>query len=96
MREITEREKVYNEGSDVKLICVVRGGRPPPRLTWYLDNTVIDESYERKSDTGQTLNHLSYPRIGRQHLNAQLLCQASNTNLVTPKTAPLNLDVNRK
>ncbi|XP_011504734.1 PREDICTED: hemicentin-2-like [Ceratosolen solmsi marchali] len=96
LRPISEREKRYNEGSDVKLICVARGGKPTPRLTWFLENTVIDESYERKSDTGQTLNHLSYPRVGRQHLKARLVCQASNTNLVPPQTALLILDVNLK
>jgi neural cell adhesion molecule len=80
----------------VKLICVARGGKPTPRLTWFLENTVIDESYERKGETGQTLNHLSYPRVGRQHLKARLVCQASNTNLVPPQTALLILDVNRK
>lgn len=95
-RKHSSTEKPYNEGSDVNLICEVRGGKPPPKLTWYLDNSVIDESYRYNAETGVTINHLAYPQIGRQHLNARLICQASNTNLVPPETNLLVLDVNRK
>lgn len=122
----------YSEGSDIQLICEVKGGkdcsakttslwlnscatisrnsrsrfvcfvvpfpsagRPRPNVTWYLDNTVIDESYEVRSD-GTTVNHLSYPNIGRQHLDARLMCVASNTNLTPPNNKVVVLDVNRK
>ncbi|XP_055678044.1 hemicentin-1-like [Lutzomyia longipalpis] len=85
----------YNEGSDVTLICEVSGGRPRPNVTWYLDNTVIDESFEHRPD-GVTVNHLSYPNIGRQHLNARLVCVASNTNLTPPNNKVVILDVNLK
>lgn len=95
-RGISEIEKTYNEGSDVNLICEVRGGRPPPKLTWYLENNMIDESYQYNTDLGLTVNNLSYPKVGRQHLNARLICKASNTNLVEPQTGLVILDVNRK
>jgi len=95
-RNIWSIEERYNEGSDVNLICEVRGGRPPPKLTWYLDNTVIDESYHYNAETGTTVNHLTYPKIGRQHLKARLICQAGNTNLVQPQTKLLILDVKRE
>lgn len=70
-------------------------GRPRPNVTWYLDNMVIDESYETRPD-GTTVNHLSYPNIGRQHLDARLMCVASNTNLTPPNNKVVVLDVNRK
>ncbi|XP_024892513.1 hemicentin-2-like isoform X1 [Temnothorax curvispinosus] len=95
-RTVLGIEKRYNEGSDVNLICEVRGGKPLPKLTWYLDNTVIDESYQYDTRDGLTVNHLTYPKIGRQHLKARLICQASNTNLVPPQTKLLILDVNLK
>ncbi|XP_076164768.1 neural cell adhesion molecule 2 [Ptiloglossa arizonensis] len=95
-RGISEIEKTYNEGSDVNLICEVRGGRPPPKLTWYLENNMIDESYQYNTDLGLTVNNLSYPKVGRQHLNARLICKASNTNLVEPQTGLVILDVNLK
>lgn len=95
-RNVWGIEEPYNEGSDVNLICEVRGGKPLPKLTWYLDNTVIDESYHYNAESGLTVNHLVYAKIGRQHLKARLICQASNTNLISPQTRLLILNVNRK
>ncbi|XP_029055786.1 neural cell adhesion molecule 2 isoform X1 [Osmia lignaria lignaria] len=95
-RDISRLEEPYNEGSDVNLICEVRGGRPPPKLTWYLENTVIDESYHYNTESGLTVNRLSYPKVGRQHLKARLICEASNTNLELPQTRLVILDVNLK
>ncbi|CAH0400396.1 unnamed protein product [Chilo suppressalis] len=85
----------YNEGSNVHLICEVEGGRPRPRVTWYLENEMIDDSFEQRTD-GTTINTLTFPNIGRQHLNARLVCQASNTNLAPPETKVLILDINLK
>ncbi|KAL9897612.1 sidestep IV transmembrane protein isoform 2-T23 [Glossina fuscipes fuscipes] len=87
--------ETFNEGSDIVLVCEVSGGRPRPNVTWYLDNSVIDESFEHRTD-GKTVNHLSYPNIGRQHLNARLVCVASNTNLTPPNNKVVILDVNLK
>lgn len=64
-------------------------------MTWYLENVVIDDSYDQRED-GLTVNTLTFPNVGRQHLNARLVCQASNTNLATPETKVLILDINCK
>lgn len=56
---------------------------------------MIDESFENRPD-GITVNHLSYPNIGRQHVNARFVCMASNTNLTPPNNKVVILDVNRK
>ncbi|KAG4077787.1 hypothetical protein HA402_011216 [Bradysia odoriphaga] len=92
-REKLKNVEAYNEGTDVALICEVTGGRPPPNLTWYLDNSVIDESFENGPD-GISVNRLTYPNIGRQHVNARFICMASNTNLTPPLTKVVILDVN--
>lgn len=70
-------------------------GKPRPNVTWYLDNTVIDETFDQRSD-GKTVNHLSYPNVGKQHVNARLVCMASNTNLTPPSNKVVILDVNRE
>ena len=79
------------------IICCIffLTGIPRPRVTWYLENVVIDDSYEERKD-GLTVNTLTFPNVGRQHLNARLVCQASNTNLAPPETKVLILDINRK
>ncbi|CAG9565133.1 unnamed protein product [Danaus chrysippus] len=94
-RDRTKLVEPYNEGSNVLLICEVEGGRPRPKLTWYLENVVIDDSYEQRED-GLTVNTLTFPNVGRQHLNARLVCQASNTNLAPPETKVVILDINLK
>ena len=67
-------------------------GRPRPNVTWYLDNTIIDASFERRPD-GVTVNHLLFPNVGRQHLNARLVCIASNTNISPPNSRVVVLEV---
>ncbi|CAH1104095.1 unnamed protein product [Psylliodes chrysocephalus] len=85
----------YNEGSNVNLVCEVIGGRPKPKVIWFLENTIIDDSSEIRSD-GTVLNHLTFPNVGRQHLHARLICQASNNNLVPAETNVAILDINLK
>lgn len=62
-------------------------------MKWYYENSLLDESYEYKPES-ITANRLTFANIGRQHLNARLICQASNTNLVPPQTKVLILDIN--
>ncbi|XP_045776317.1 nephrin-like [Maniola jurtina] len=92
-RDITRLLEPYDEGDTLELLCEVHGGDPRPVLVWYLENTIIDDSFEQKPD-GVTVNILTFPSIGRQHLNARLICQASNTNLAPPQTKLLILDIN--
>ncbi|XP_045528218.1 nephrin-like [Pieris brassicae] len=83
----------YNEGETLELLCEVNGGNPRPRLIWYLENTIIDETFEEE-DNGVTSNALTFPRLGREHLNARLSCQASNTNLSPPPSKLIILNIN--
>ncbi|KAH1007600.1 hypothetical protein HUJ04_004812 [Dendroctonus ponderosae] len=85
----------YNEGSDVSLLCEVRGGRPRPRVIWFLENNVIDETFANRSEE-VVINHMVFPNVGRQHLHARLICQASNNNIVPPETKAVVLDINCK
>ncbi|CAK1553342.1 unnamed protein product [Leptosia nina] len=92
-RDLTRLLEPYDEGDTLELLCEVYGGDPRPSVIWYLENTIIDDSYERRDD-GVTTNSLSFPRVGRQHLNSRIICQASNTNLAPPLTKLLILDIN--
>ncbi|KAF5299126.1 hypothetical protein FQR65_LT09484 [Abscondita terminalis] len=94
-RDRTTLLEAYNEGSDVNLICEASGGRPRPNVTWYSENTLIDDSFEFRPD-GVVVNHLNFPNIGRQHLNTRLICQASNTILTSPTTNVVILNINLK
>uniref|UniRef100_A0A1B6C6V9 Uncharacterized protein n=1 Tax=Clastoptera arizonana TaxID=38151 RepID=A0A1B6C6V9_9HEMI len=94
-RDRTQLLEPYNEGSDVTLICEVTGGRPRPKVTWFLENAMIDDSYEHRSEN-LTVNHLTFSNVARHHLNSRLICQASNTNLTPPIAKVVILDINLK
>lgn len=85
----------YNEGSNINLVCEVKGGRPKPKVIWFLENTVVDDSYDVRPD-GIVVNHLTFPNVGRQHLHARLICQASNNNIIPAETKVAVLDINLK
>lgn len=73
----------------------VLAGVPRPNVTWYLENTVIDDSH-KENDKQFIVNRLVFPRIGRQHVNARLICMAGNSNLLPSVSKVLVLDVNCK
>lgn len=85
----------FNEDSELSLICEVRGGVPPPRVAWYLESKLLDDTYKRES-ADMTVNHLDVTRVSREFLRSRLICRASNTHLVTPSTSEIILDVNRE
>lgn len=87
-------QSTFNEGSKMSLWCEVIGGSPPPQVTWYIGDKVQDGTFVRKHD-GITINRLDIP-VTRDLLWAKLICKANNTQLMTPLTSEIILDVNRE
>ncbi|XP_020300432.1 hemicentin-1-like isoform X1 [Pseudomyrmex gracilis] len=87
-------QSTFNEGSKMSLLCEVIGGSPPPQVTWYIENKVQDGTYMQKHDD-ITINRLDI-LVTRDLLWARLICKANNTQLMTPLTSEITLDVNLK
>ena len=69
-------------------------GDPPPRLSWYREQVLIDDTYETSVATGQTVNELDLVAPVRQaDLNAIFTCQAVNNNQTIPLATNLKLDI---
>lgn len=70
-------------------------GRPQPRLTWWQENTLLDDSYTSINEK-KVKNELQIEKLQRHHLNAVLTCQAANNNITAPISAPVSLNLNCK
>lgn len=56
---------------------------------------MIDGDYTERND-GILVNSLVFPRLNRNHLNAEFVCQASNTNQDVPPSTKVIVNLNCK
>ncbi|XP_053628522.1 nephrin-like isoform X2 [Cherax quadricarinatus] len=85
----------YNEGDSLSLTCEVNGGRPPPRVTWWMKGEMIDDSYETPHPH-TVINTLTLRELTRAHLHTVLVCRASNSNHTTHVHTSITIEMNFK
>ncbi|XP_064104739.1 uncharacterized protein LOC135214400 isoform X2 [Macrobrachium nipponense] len=90
LMEVHNREAgPFLENSQPSLACFSDDGWPPPSLSWYEGDELLDSSYTYNAVKGQVENELSLAPLTRDDLGRRLTCQASNSN----KTHPTALTV---
>lgn len=85
----------FNEGETVEVRCEATGGRPSPRVSWWLENALVDDVFDRVSDRTVT-NTLRLDRLTRNELGHVYTCQASNNHLAAPISSSVSINLNCK
>ena len=69
-------------------------GNPSPRLTWWREHALVDDSYEVVN--GATVNALRIAAVRNTDLGAVFVCQAVNNNISFPVSTSLRMDISCK
>ncbi|XP_024936549.1 nephrin isoform X2 [Cephus cinctus] len=82
----------YQVGIEFSLSCEVRGGRPTPAITWFVNGKEV-EGRVQETEHNIIVSKLTVPQLRREHLNTTYKCRATNTNLTAPLEKTVLLDV---
>ncbi|XP_042866822.1 synaptogenesis protein syg-2-like [Penaeus japonicus] len=91
-REVKTVAGPYTEGVEVTLACQVRGGDPRPKVTWWHEWSLLDNTSEVNT-SHVVKNMLTLPPLTRADLNKTLTCQATNSELIIPMSASVVVDM---
>ncbi|XP_022257956.1 nephrin-like, partial [Limulus polyphemus] len=81
-----------DEGSELKLLCEVKGGKPTPSVTWWKNGKLINDDYTEPSP-GVVHNVLSISSLDRDDLLSMLSCVANNSNITSPLNTTIVVDL---
>ncbi|ETN58361.1 sidestep protein [Anopheles darlingi] len=82
----------YRENADINLTCISTGGQPTPKVTWWREHALLDDSNVILPD-GTVKNVLYLEKLSRNDLHSVYTCQASNGHVVPPLSSAVKLDM---
>ncbi|XP_058055755.1 nephrin-like [Anopheles bellator] len=82
----------YREHADVNLTCISTGGQPTPKVTWWREHALLDDSSLVLPD-GTVKNVLYLEKLSRHDLHSVYTCQASNGHVVPPLSSAVKMDM---
>lgn len=96
-KEVPSVAGPYEEGREMKLLCMVSGGRPLPTVRWWRDALLVDNTDEEYAHPGKVKhNQLIVPELKRSDLHAVYTCEASNNNISQPVRASVSIEMHFK
>lgn len=87
----------YREKDNVSIQCVVEGGNPPPRITWFMNSVNVTNASSLSTDyldddkVYLTRSSLSLPNISRTDHNKSVVCIVGHELLQGANQEPKNL-----
>ncbi|KAK0182606.1 hypothetical protein PV327_000726 [Microctonus hyperodae] len=91
---VTTVAGVYKEGSNMRLTCLVSGGRPAPTVRWWRGEMLMESRDEPDTDFPAVMrNVLIVTELTRSDLHAVFTCQASNNNISQPVSASVAIEM---
>lgn len=81
----------YREGESVQVTCRTRGGVPQPNVTWWMQGTLLDSSWQRRGHV--TANTLTLSNVSRGLLYDEFTCLVANSNQTPPQAISFQLDL---
>lgn len=89
--KVVDKVGPYHDGDTLVLRCLVIGGQPPPRISWFSGETLVDAS-DGDSDIPKVRENELYLPLNRENA-AALSCRTSNTHLTPPIIATLDIEL---
>ncbi|XP_012271984.2 neural cell adhesion molecule 2 [Orussus abietinus] len=93
--EVTRSSTVgpYVEGDILKLYCDVYGGKPPPMVSWYRNDKFVSKRAV-ESRKGVMRSTIVIKNLGRDDVQSELTCNATNNNRSIPLSSSVRVDMN--
>ncbi|XP_046869638.1 nephrin isoform X4 [Drosophila willistoni] len=97
-KEISQMAGPFREGYELFLCCQVKGGRPPPKVTWWRDDIELIGTSHTSVEEGATVmvNQLLIGTTTRDYYGTRIECRAQGTRLVEPVTKDVTVQVHLK
>ncbi|XP_030763465.1 LOW QUALITY PROTEIN: nephrin-like [Sitophilus oryzae] len=93
--EVGDHAGPYEEGGDMKLQCVVSGGKPTPTIRWWREDKLIQTSTTTRNRdlTNRLANQLIVRGLKRTDQHVKFTCEASNHNYSLPVRSSTSIDI---
>uniref|UniRef100_A0A1B0GE06 Ig-like domain-containing protein n=1 Tax=Glossina morsitans morsitans TaxID=37546 RepID=A0A1B0GE06_GLOMM len=97
-KEISQMAGPFREGYELFLCCQVKGGRPPPKVTWWKEENELLGTSHTSIEEGVTVivNQLLISAISREYFGSKIQCRAQGIKLIDPVIKEVMVQIHLK
>ncbi|XP_069182562.1 uncharacterized protein [Procambarus clarkii] len=83
----------FREGDSPTLVCFTRDAWPPPRVVWFEEDVLVDDTYATDAMNEAVENAMTLGHLTRAHHRRRFTCVAANSNLTRPIAATVHIQM---